>query len=158
MGLTIRGNRAGGSDDVHEMLAACGAFNAEEIRVALEMIDAAESEEYVLFGLESEDCLRGYACAGRAPLTRSSWYLYWICVHPDAQGRGIGRGLQQWVEQFVRESQGDRLVVETSGRPDYARTRRFYQRAGYEVVGRIADFYKPGDDCVIYCKLVGGAA
>ena len=158
MGVTIRGIVPDDRKDVHDMLAACGAFHAEEIRIALEMMDAGLSGEYALFGVESDGRLRGYACAGKAPLTLSSWYLYWICVHPDAQGCGIGRGLQQWVEKFVRESQGDRLVLETSGRPDYAPARRFYERAGFEVVGRIADFYQRGDDCVIYSKLVGGAA
>jgi SET domain-containing protein len=43
-------------------------------------------------------------------------------------------------------------VLETSGRADYARARRFYERAGYRTVGRITDFYKPGDDCVFYCE------
>jgi ribosomal protein S18 acetylase RimI-like enzyme len=53
---------------------------------------------------------------------------------------------------------GERLVLETSGRPDYERSRRFYERAGFTVQGRIPDFYKPGDDCLIYCKILGESA
>jgi ribosomal protein S18 acetylase RimI-like enzyme len=71
------------------------------------------------------------------------------------QGTGIGRALQRTVEEVVRQQGGDRLVLETSGRADYDRSRRFYTRAGFTVQGCIPDFYKPGDDCIIYCKILG---
>ena len=54
----------------------------------------------------------------------------------------------------MRPAGGERLVVETSGRADYDRARRFYELSGYAVAGRIADFYKAGDDCVVYCKVL----
>jgi ribosomal protein S18 acetylase RimI-like enzyme len=99
-----------------------------------------------------EGQVRGYVCLGRTPLTVSTWHLYWICVHPAAQGRGVGRALQSHAEGFVRAEGGERLVLETSGRTDYGRARGFYRRAGYQEVGRIKDFYRRGDDCVLFCK------
>jgi hypothetical protein len=48
------------------------------------------------------------------------------------------------------------IVVETSGRTEYARTRRFYARTmGYETVARISDFYRSGEDKVVYVKYLG---
>ena len=94
----------------------------------------------------------GYVCVGRTPLTQSTWHLYWICVHPAAQGRGVGRCLQSAAEAFVIARGGERLLLETSSTPVYATARAFYERAGYAVVGRVTDFYRPGDDCVMYCK------
>ena len=44
---------------------------------------------------------------------------------------GIGQALQQSVEKWVRQKGGERLVLETSGRADYERPRRFYERAGF---------------------------
>ena len=44
------------------------------------------------------------------------------------------------------------LVIETGGRPDYAGQRCFYETQGYVEVGRIPDFYRAGDDGVIYWK------
>jgi len=142
-------------EDVREALVTCGAFTAEEVRVALEMVDAGLNGDYLLPAVEIDGRVRDYACLGKAGLTQGSWYLYWICVHRGYQGRGAGRVLQQNIEQIVRTARGDRLVVETSGRPDYDRSRRFYAAAGYTVAGTVPGFYKAGDDLVIYYKVVG---
>jgi ribosomal protein S18 acetylase RimI-like enzyme len=99
-----------------------------------------------------EGQVRGYVCVGKTPLTVSTWHLYWICVDPEVQGRGAGRALQSYAESFIRARGGERLVLETSGQVNYERTRRFYVRAGYSEVSRIRDFYKPGDDCIVFCK------
>jgi len=142
---------------VREMLTRCGAFTDEEVRVALEMFDAGLTGDYSLLGIDADGALRAYACFGKATLTERSWYLYWICVDPAAQATGVGRALQSAVEDRVRELGGERLVLETSGRPDYTRARTFYERAGFTVHGRIPDFYKQGDDCLIYGKMLGVA-
>ena len=43
------------------------------------------------------------------------------------------------------------IVVETSSRDDYDKTRRFYENTmGYETAAHMRDFYKPGDDKVVY--------
>jgi ribosomal protein S18 acetylase RimI-like enzyme len=155
--VTVRGPAASDRHLVHEALTRCGVFNEDEIRVAIEMFDSGLAGDYSLLGIETGGALRAYACFGKAGLTQRSWYLYWLCVHPAVQRTGIGRTLERTVEDFVRHTGGDRLVLETSGRPDYERSRRFYERAGFTVHGRIPDFYKPGDDCIIYCKILGDA-
>jgi ribosomal protein S18 acetylase RimI-like enzyme len=156
LGVTVREVRQGDRDEIREALIVCGSFTDEEVRVALEIVDVGLvggiEGDYPLFAAEIEGRVRGYVCIGRTPLTFSTWHLYWICVHPAAQGKGVGRALQEYAEGFVRSHGGDRVVLETSGKPSYARARNFYQAAGYIVVGRICDFYKVGDDCVVYCK------
>lgn len=156
--MTVRSPAASDRVSVHEALACCGAFTDDEVRVAIEMFDAGLTGDYSLLGVECGGVLRAYACFGKASLTQRSWYLYWMCVHPTVQGTGIGQALERGVADAVRQMGGDRLVLETSGRPDYERSRRFYERAGFTVHGRIPDFYKPGDDCLIYCKTLGAAA
>ena len=142
---------------VLEALNGCGAFTSEEVRVAIEMFDDGLAGDYSLMGVDVEGVLRGYVCIGKAWLTQGSWYLYWICVHPAFHGCGVAQLLQRKAEDFVRESGGERLVLETSGRAPYERSRRFYARAGFEVRGRISDFYERGDDCIIYDKTLGGS-
>ena len=143
---------------VAAMLPLGGAFNAEEIRVALEVFDAGVAEGtpdgYALFGAEAEGRLRGYICVGRVPLTASSWDMYWICVHPDARRLGTGRALVHHAEAHVLRHGGHRLVAQTSGRPDYAPAQKFYASLGYTVVGRIPDYFQDGDDGVMLCKIL----
>ena len=153
VGVIVRGLQARDRADVRGILLACGGvFTEEEVRVALEMADAPD--DYQLFAAEIEGQIRGFVCIGRTPLTATTWHLYWIAVHPGTQGTGVGRALQSHAEGFVRAHGGERIVLETSGRPDYGRARRFYGDAGYGEAGRIADYYKRGDDCVIFCKVV----
>jgi ribosomal protein S18 acetylase RimI-like enzyme len=153
MGVTVEPLSSRDRDAVHDILRACGAFSEEEVRVALEMLDAGlAAGDYHLLGARVGGVLHGYACIGHAPLTASSWYLYWICVHPKQQRAGVARMLQAHVEKFVAMLGGDRLVLETSGRADYERARQFYRSAGFSHVGTIPNFYRPGDDCLLYCK------
>jgi len=158
MGVTVRPLTAVDRQVVERMLVASRGFSAEEVRVALQMVDEGIAQGpvdgYVLLGVEVDGVLGGYAYIGATPLTLSTWHVYWICVHPDVQGRGVGRALQAHVEAYVRSHGGERLVVETSGRPDYARSRQYYEAAGFQMSGRIPDYYKPGDDCVWYCKVL----
>jgi ribosomal protein S18 acetylase RimI-like enzyme len=53
-------------------------------------------------------------------------------------------------EAEVQKRGGRLLVVETSGLEEYASTRAFYESVGYEKEAVIRDFYKAGDDLVIY--------
>jgi ribosomal protein S18 acetylase RimI-like enzyme len=158
MGVTLRPVTEADRAAIAAMLAGCGAFSPNEIAVALEMVDAGLGGEYTLLVAESAGCVVGYACFGQAPLTASTWYLYWICVALEAQRAGLGRTLQAGVEAAIVTAGGRRLVLETSGRPDYAKARDFYGRAGFVAVGRIPDFYDQGDDCLIYCKALAGGS
>jgi ribosomal protein S18 acetylase RimI-like enzyme len=141
---------------VREMLVGCGAFTATEVALALSMVDDGLKGDYTLPALESDGRLAAFACIGHAQLTAGAWYIYWICVQPALQGSGIGRRLQAHIEDRVRAAGGDRIVLEASGRPDNARALRFYRDAGFAEVGRIPDFYRAGDDCVVYCKVLEG--
>jgi ribosomal protein S18 acetylase RimI-like enzyme len=85
--------------------------------------------------------------------------LYWLCVRTDAAGAGVGGALAAHAEAFAVGRGAERLVLETSSQPSYDTARRFYEDYGYRQVGRIKDFYKANDDCIIYCKeLVAGSA
>jgi hypothetical protein len=54
----------------------------------------------------------------------------------------------------MADSGGRLAVIETSSRPAYERTRKFYLKHGYAVQARVADFYAPGDDRVICTKVL----
>lgn len=143
-------------DRIREIVRATGAFRPGEVDVALEVFDAAfrpGQTDYELVGaFDLEDELVGYACYGPTAGAVDTWDLYWIAVHPGAQGKGSGQALWNEVERRLR-ARGARLcVIETSARSDYEATRRFYARCGMQAVARVPDYYDEGDDLVVYVK------
>ena len=112
-----------------------------------------DSRPYYGLGAELEGQLVGWICWGQPPCTERTWDLYWLAVDRAAQGHGVGTAL---TEEMERRLTGiARLIaVDTSGRPDYTPTRDFYLARGYLAVARVPDFYAPGDDQVIFTKLL----
>jgi ribosomal protein S18 acetylase RimI-like enzyme len=132
-------------------------FNPEEVRVALELVDDAlekgNRSDYQVYVLEGEDLvIQGYVCFGKTPLTDSTFDFYWLAVSPAAQGKGYGRLLISFVEEQVKEAGGTILVLETSSLESYSRTVRIYMDCGYQIVARIKNFYRAGDDKIILTK------
>mgnify|MGYP000201891817 CR=1 FL=1 len=75
-----------------------------------------------------------------------------IGVRRDYQGQGRGAALLQHIENEL-QAKGQRiLLVETSGLPDFALTRKFYTKCGYEEEARVRDYYAAGDDMVLFRK------
>ena len=135
-----------------------GVFQREERAIALELLEErlarGARSGYWFFFVERQAELLGYAAWGPVPLTRRSFDLYWIVVARAAQGQGLGRALLTLVERGVAARGGGNLYIETSSRPQYARTRRFYREAGYERVALLRDFYAPGDHKLMFCKVI----
>lgn len=149
-------------DRVREIVSSTGFFHAAEIDIAVELVAerlsrGPESGYFFVF-LEDEGRVRGYTCFGPIPGTRESFDLYWIAVHRDRQGEGLGRILLARAEERIRQAGGRRLYAETSGRPQYRPTRRFYRRAGFRREARLRDFYAPGDDKLIFVKELSAPA
>ena len=85
-------------------------------------------------------------------MAEGTWNLYMIAVRPDRQRQGRGAALLRHVEQALTARGGRLLLVETSGLASFERTRAFYRRCGYDEEARIRDFYRAGDDKVVFRK------
>jgi ribosomal protein S18 acetylase RimI-like enzyme len=157
--VALRPLRPGDRERIRGLVVAAGNFNDAEVETAVELADEAHAKGdaggYFFLLLEEdagERAVRGYACYGPVPLTAGTYDLYWIVVDPATQGRGYGRRLLEAVEGRIRDLGGRKLLIETSSQESYAGTIRFYERSGYELAARIRDFYKVGDDKLVYSK------
>jgi ribosomal protein S18 acetylase RimI-like enzyme len=146
---------------IEEMVVSSGNFNDVEIETALELVDEAikkgDASGYIFAVLEygkSNSALRGFACYGPIPLTQGVYDLYWIVVDPAYQKKGNGRYLLEYVEREVKKQGGRMLLIETSSQESYVATIRFYERNGYQLAARIKDFYRIGDDKLVFSKVL----
>ena len=85
-------------------------------------------------------------------LTEGTYNLYLIAVHEEFQGLGIGGELMRYIEELLQMKGQRILLVETSGLPEYERTRKFYDTCGYPREAVIRDFYREEEDKVIFWK------
>jgi len=131
------------------------------VAVALELIDEALRDPGVcsyrfIVALEEGEGEApgyfGYVCYGATPMTESTYDLYWIAVDPAQRGKGIGRSLLRALTASLAHNGGRTLRVETSSSEMYRSAKSFYRREGFVEGGRIPDFYRPGDDLIIYYK------
>lgn len=134
-------------------------FRPAEIKVALEIIDFAlkqrEEEDYIIRLVENDDQeVLGYICYGKAPLTDAVYDLYWIVVHPAYQNQGAGSFLLNFLLQDLKRRQARLLLIETSSLPSYRQPRAFYRKHGFQEIARIKDYYAPGDDKIIFGKVL----
>ena len=145
-------------EPLEALIRATDFFNPEEIAIALELIDdrleKGEASHYQFLAGDVEGRLAGYACWGAIDGTRESVDLYWIAVHPDFQGQGIGAALLDDAEACIAESGRRRVYVETSTRAQYESTRAFYRSRGYVLEAELVDFYGPGDGKAIFVKVL----
>ena len=143
---------------VRDIVTSSGFFSLAEIEVAVELVEerlakGLASGYHFLFA-DGKDHARGYTCFGEVPATVGSFDLYWIAVHEDERGTGIGRSLLAASEAAIEAQGGARIWVETSSRELYVPTRAFYLACGYREAARLEDFYGVGDAKVVFVKFL----
>ncbi len=145
-------------ESILQLLRATKNFSEAEVVISEELIDICtgqpEQKDYFAYVAEISSHIAGFLLLGPTPATQGTYDMYWIAAHPEFQGQGIAQELDAYAVCFVEERGGYLLIAETSSQPSYERTRAFYIKQHYEVLAQIKDYYKPGDDLVIFGKRV----
>ncbi len=147
------------TEHVRAIVQSTGFFSPAEVEIAVELaierlVKGLDSGYHFLFA-EQNNRVVGYSCFGPIPGAQASIDLYWIAVHNDFRGAGIGKKLMAESERAIKRLGGRRIYVETSSREQYQPTRAFYLACGYQQEALLKDFYAPGDSKVIYVKAIG---
>jgi len=154
--LLIRTTAPEDREAILDLLEKTGFFPDFELEVAREVLDDAlagkDGGHYRSLTALRDGRVLGWACLGPTPCAVGTWDFYWLGVHPEAQGQGVGARLVRACEACARALDGRLLVAETAGREHYRPTRRFYLAQGFQEAARVRDFYAVGDDKVIYVR------
>jgi ribosomal protein S18 acetylase RimI-like enzyme len=154
--VVLRGLQAGDRPAIARILETSGAFQEHEVAIGLELVDETlnpgPSTDYSWSIAERAGRIVGFACYGPVPLTEGTYDLYWIAVEPESRGSGVAARLDDAVTAAVRVTGGRWLLAETSSTAPYGPAHAFYERRGYRLLGRIEDFYRPGDDRLTFGK------
>lgn len=97
----------------------------------------------------------GFTCYGVESLTQDTWDLFWICVRPEARGRGVGRALMEETVLRAQRDNGRVMVIYTSSTAHYAPARKLYTGAGFAHIATVPDYYSDGDSLHIYWRRLG---
>jgi ribosomal protein S18 acetylase RimI-like enzyme len=155
---TIRSTMPDDASAIIELGVAAGMFPATETamleKVLKDYFDGNLGEGHKWVTDEEDGEIRGVAYYAPDLVGDRVWYIYMIAVQPHCQGKGRGTSLMQYVENKLRSNSQRLLLVETSGLPQYDRTRQFYAKCGYEQEARIRDFYGMGDDKIVFRKVL----
>ena len=157
--LEIRPAQPADSAAIKQLAIATGLFMPEEMDGFDEMLsgffDGSMPDHRWLVLQRPGESIAGAAYYAPEPFADRVWNLYFIAVAPEQQGSGTGKALISYVERQLRtlgEDTARVLIVETSGRDKFERTRRFYQSHGFDEEARIREYYGPSDDKVVFGK------
>jgi len=107
------------------------------------------AHRWIVFDVNGVDGVAYYA---PEPMTEGTWNMLMICVDLCRHGRGIGTRLMCHAEEELQKEPARILLVETSGLPEFGRTREFYAMLGYDREAQIREYYAAGEDKVIFRK------
>ena len=162
---TVRWLAAADRMALARLLSVDSPFDDEDRQVALELIDAAigdlsrgaldptRSGYEVLVATHAGDVV-GYICFGPTPMTLGTYDLYWVATAGEARGKGVARSLVRAMEAQLRLRSARLVRVETSRLEAYGAARAFYSRIGYPIAAELRDFYRPGEDLIVYVKVL----
>ncbi|MBI3752766.1 MAG: GNAT family N-acetyltransferase [Deltaproteobacteria bacterium] len=136
-------------------------FSDEEKLCAAELLDmylkgTASGEYLFICAADEADKPIGYLCYGKAPFADGVYDIYWIAIDPPWQGKRVGKMLMKHLEGILKGEHARMVIAETSSQAKYDKTRSFYEKSGFMEASRIKDFYRVGDDKIVYIKQLKG--
>lgn len=130
------------------IIDATGLFPSRMLEPMIEPFFAGGTEDMWLTADHEGPAGLVYCAPER--MTSGTWNALLLAVHPNRQRGGIGTQLMDRLQTTLTKRGAHLLLVETSGLEEFAAQRTFYTRIGYREECRIRDFYRAGEDKVVF--------
>lgn len=139
-----------------QALRACGVFSTAEVACCEELFEISMTPkgktEYQFYGAFLENEPRGFLGIGQDTLADRAMELYWIFVDPRDARKGLGTSLMSFFDRESQRRKSRLATIWTSSLPGYQPACRLYERHGFLLTCRLPNYYKVGDDLLIYRK------
>ena len=147
--------RSVNQSDLHKLkdvVDSCQLFPLEYLEGMIADYFTNEATEDIWFTyVENETPIAiGYCVPEK--LTVGTYNLLAIGVSKEFQKKGVAREMMKYIEDLLRKSGGRILIVETSSDEAQMAARNFYQKLEYSCEGVLKDFWKDGEDKIIFLK------
>lgn len=139
-------------DELKKVLDSCELFPSEYLdEMISDYFNNAETEDHwFTFLIDEKPVAIGYCIPEK--LTEGTYNLLAIGVSQNAQRKGVASAMMEYIEQQLKQKNGRLLLVETSSDEAQIAARKLYQKIGYKQVAVIDDFWKDGDDKIVFLK------
>lgn len=138
-----------------EVICSSGLFrpeDADSIQAMLDEYHGRNEDGRKILALAENGTLTAVAYYAPKEFADRVWELLMIAVSGSRQRQGLGSEVLRVVEESIRAVNGRLLLIETSDKSSFERTRLFYQKHGYSEVARIPDYFTDGDGKVSFVK------
>lgn len=140
------------------LAGSSGLFKPDELDAVRGMLDEYHATHaangHHILAYEEDGTPVGIAYFAPKEFADRVWELLMIAVDGPRQRQGVGSELLAAVEKAVGAVNGRLLLIETSDKSSFERTRQFYRKHGYAEVARIPDFFADGDGKASFIKRV----
>lgn len=139
-------------DDLKLVLDSCELFPSDYLdEMISDYFNNAETEDHwFTFLIDEKPVAIGYCIPEK--LTEGTYNLLAIGVSQNAQRKGVASAMMEYIEHQLKQNNGRLLLVETSSDEAQIAARKLYQKIGYKQVAVIDDFWKEGEDKIVFLK------
>ena len=147
--------RAVSQTDINELKIVVDSSNLFPSDYLEEMIsnyfNNSDSEELWFTYIENKvPAAIGYCVPEK--FTEGTYNLLAIGVLKALQGKGIASEMMNYIETVLKQKGARVLIIETSSDDAQIGARKFYEKLGYTQEAVIRDFWKDGEDKLVFWK------
>jgi ribosomal protein S18 acetylase RimI-like enzyme len=154
MPISIRPIQPTDCDDLKLVLDSCELFPSELLDdMIYDYFNNPETED-IWFTTTSDEVPVAIGYCVPEKLTEGTYNLLAIGVSKNEQEKGITKEMMHYIEQLLKDKGARILIIETSSDDAQFPARNLYNKIGYHQEAIIKDFWKDGEDKIVFWKRV----